>query len=530
MNAQQLFIRVNQLGFLPNDVKTAVILSEVDLKNTDFEIINEKSIGVEYFGKIQESFGKYGDFPFSYRIDFSGLRKFGVYRIKAADASSFRFSVGNRIYNVAVGELLKFYGIQRCGYTNPDGHEICHIADATSIIENGKSIQKTIDVTGGWHDAGDYTKFLNTTAYTVYTLLLAYELNPEKLSFDSNQNNVPDILEEVKVGVDWLLRANVDNKMLVTQVQDMRDHDVGWRMPEDDPLQFDRPAFVGLGKNLIGIYTAALSLASRIWRDKLNYPEFADKCLTAAENIFSLRTFAPEIDSSTTMYIDSNFRGKLALGAVELYLSNKQNALLLEAMAHADKAGSDFWWSWGDINAYADYRLGKFNAKYIDYLKNNLIRFEEVSDSKVFGEGAAHSWGTTNTLLGITLQNILYKELTGDSAFDSLAAMQRDYIFGMNPWGISFISKMGTKFTRNFHHQIAFLKDEKLPGGFSAGPVQKSIIDSSGIEYSSEDMYAKFQTQDAYYRDDRKDFITNEPTITGNATAIFVLAYFSSGK
>ena len=63
--------------------------------------------------------------------------------------------------------------------------------------------------------------------------------------------------------MDWLLRTNIDSKKFVTQVQDLRDHDVGWRMPEDDELQYDRPAFIGSGKNIIGIYAATMALASK---------------------------------------------------------------------------------------------------------------------------------------------------------------------------------------------------------------------------------------------------------------------------
>ncbi len=120
----------------------------------------------------------------------------------------------------------------------------------------------------------------------------------------------------------------------------------------------------------------------------------------------------------------------------------------------------------------------------------------------------------------------MYKKLTGSIIFDSLNVTQRNYILGKNPWGVSFISKIGTNFTKNFHHQIGFFK-KYLPGALAAGPISKDFLDGYNITFNSYDKYKRFQTKEAYYRDDKNDYITNEPTIVSNATAIFVYGYFS---
>ncbi|MFA7229232.1 MAG: glycoside hydrolase family 9 protein, partial [Melioribacteraceae bacterium] len=376
-------------------------------------------------------------------------------------------------------------------------------------------------------DAGDYVKFLNTTAFSTYMLMFSYEFDPVKFGFDDNKNGVPDLLDEAKIGLDWMLRCGYDKNWLVTQVQDLRDHDVGWRLPEDDKLGFDRPAFLGMGKNLIGIYSAAMALASRIWRDRLHNMEFSEKCLEYGEKYFSVRNRAADIDSSGTgQYLDDQYEGKLALGAIELYLTTMKPSYLSEAYTLADSAKSDYWWSWGNINALAHYRIAEFNPRFSEYIKNNLADFNKRKESNIFGKGTELSWGTNVTLLGITLQNILYKKLTNDSSYDSLSVFQRDYILGRNSWGVSFISNAGKNFTKNFHHQISAIKG-KLPGGFAAGPAKREFVLNFNLNYDKPDMYAKFQTEDDYYRDDKNDYITNEPTITGNATAIFVFGNLS---
>lgn len=524
-----IYIRINQVGFLPGDVKTGVILSDENLYNQVYSIINTSNNEVAYKGKIYPSRGEFGNFKYSFQFQFSDLRKSGTYIFTIKNKKSFPFEIGNSVYAGLADSLLTFFSLQRCGYTDPFMHDVCHRQDATSLIDNGREIVNKFDVTGGWHDAGDYVKFLNTTAYATYALLFAYDFAPEKFSFDNNGNSVPDILEEAKIGLDWLLRANYKKYKLITQVQTLRDHDVGWRMPESDPLQFERPAYVGIGKNLIGIYVAALSLGSRIWKSRFDYLEYADRCLTTAENLFSIHKQVPDVDTNGTgMYIDQKFYGKLALGAVELYKATGRNELLKLAEEYGDSAKSDYWWSWGDINTLAHYRLAEYDSKYTEYIRKNLEHFTESKSANLFGQGAAYSWGTNNTLMGICLTNILYKKLTNNKMYDELDTYQRDFVLGKNQWGISFIYNAGSNFTKNFHHQVAYFNKGNLPGGFAAGPVTKEFLEAYNIPFDKPDKYSKFQTEDSYYRDDRQDYICNEPTITANATAIFVFGFYSN--
>lgn len=518
----EIYFRLNQVGFLTDENKTAIILSNTNLDGLKVEVKNILTNQTAYSQVLKNNLGPYGNFKFTYSFDFTTVAQTGEFFLEAANCQSLPFAISNNVNKGIAELLLDFFKIQRCGYTNPELHNVCHIADATSIVDGKRTLQQSVDLTGGWHDAGDYVKFLNTTAYSTYILLFAYEFNPQKFGFDRDRNGSPDILEEAKIGLDWMIRAAYKSDKFITQVQDLRDHDVGWRLPEDDPLAFDRPGFVGIGKNLIGIYSATMAIASRIWRDKFQYNEFADKCLGLAEKYYSIRNRVPAVDSSGTgMYLDNSFEGKMALGAVELYITNKKQNYLNDAKLYADSAGSDFWWSWGNINSIAHYRLAMFDTKYKDFIKNSLEHFSKNMQNNLFGLGTTLSWGTNHTLLGITILNILWSRLSNDKSYNSLATVQKDFILGRNPWGISFIFNVGKNFTKNFHHQVSFIKG-KLNGGFAAGPATKEFLKNYNITYENPDKYAKFQTNDMFYRDDRVDYITNEPTIAANATAIFV--------
>lgn len=525
-NINQIYIRANQVGYLPNDLKTAVVFSENPITDLKFEVKNLTNNKTVFNDNLKKSKLSYSKFKYCYYADFSNLTAQGNYKIEVDGTNSYPLKIGKNLYNKVVDSLMLFFREQRCGPTNPILHKPCHLSDVVRLIGD-EGHKGGVDLTGGWHDAGDYIKFLSTAAYTTYMLMFSYEFDKSKFNFDEDKDGIPDVLEEAKVGLDWLLRCNYSKYKLVTQVMDLRDHEVGWRLPENDTLQYDRPGFVGMGKNQIGIFAATMALASRVWSERFKKYDFAKQCLDAAENLYSIRDQVPNIDTSGTgMYRDNTFWGKLALSAVELYLTTNQQKYLTDAVTYADSAGSDYWWSYGNINSLADYRLGKIYPRFSKYILNNLISFNLNKDSSAFNVGLAYSWGTTNALLGVSLQAILYKNLTGSSAYDSLALDQRDYVLGRNPWGLSFIYNIGTDFPKHLHSQVAYFHGGYLPGALTAGPAPEYILSQYQMKRENH-KYDFFNSETVKYYDDRWDYITNEPTITGNATALFVYGYYS---
>ncbi len=523
-----IYVRYNQIGYLPYQNKSIIIFSQKDLNQKNLLIINSKNIEIKRI-KLGKSQFKWGKFNYNYKINVSDITLNDSYNILIDNKIINRFNVSTEIYKPIAESVLSFFKSQRCGYTNPSNHDVCHIADATQIYdENGNLLNVQADLTGGWHDAGDYIKFINTTAFTTYMLLFSYEFDPQLFGFDNNKNNIPDVLEEAKVGLDWLLKCYLGNGKLVNIVQNLQDHDQGWRLPEKDPLKFNRPAYLSIGKNTIGLYTATLALGSRIWKNVINYPEFADKLLTTAQEVYSYYPNVPDIDDNPTkMYIDNKFTGKMALGALELYISTYDQKYLNDAKSFADKTQPDYWWSWGDVSTLAFYKIAQFEPKHINKIQNNLIHFTNSFKKNFFENAADFSWGTTHSLLGVSLNAILYKTLTNNSTYDSLSTAQLDYILGKNNWGISFIYGFGRNYVKNLHSQIAFFNDGKLYGAITAGPVPADKYKVYKIKHEKDDYLKDFQNEYGVYYDDRFDYLTNEPTIVTNATAFFVFGYYS---
>lgn len=527
-SARQVFIRVNQVGYRSSELKTAAVFSNDEVRDLHFRVLDAKNRKSIFSGTLTPQSVKPENYRYFFSADFSRLGSAGKYVIEVDGNTSPVFSVGENLYGGVADSLLKFFRVQRCGYTEPLLHGICHPDDISRIIdEKGKTINEKIDLTGGWHDAADYIKFLNTTAFVTYTLMFSYEFDPVKFGSDNNRNSVPDILEEAKIGLDWLLRANYKNKSFISQVQDLRDHDQGWRMPEGDQLANDRAGYLGIGKNTAGMYVAVMSMAARIWRETIKYDQFADYCQSTAEVFYTSIDRLNDLDKSGTgEYRDNSYYSKVALGAVELYQTTANPDYLKKAIEMGRRAGSDFWWSWADIGAYAHYKLALYDTQFRDYLRKNLVHFDGIKNKDPFGRGVDYVWGSNNASLGAALQVILWKKLTGDNSFDSLLVLQRDYILGRNPWGVSFIYNIGSNPVKKLHSQIAYFNQGRIPGAMSGGPVKRELFEKQNIKLEQNDRAAEFQSSAAVFYDDRNDYLTNEPAISSNATALFVFGYF----
>ena len=99
---------------------------------------------------------------------------------------------------------------QRCGIAVESGgvfdHPECHTGNATIY---GDTSGKTVDVSGGWHDAGDYGRYTVSTAKTIADLLNSYQdfgVEDDEMGIPESGNGIPDILDEARVGLDWMLK------------------------------------------------------------------------------------------------------------------------------------------------------------------------------------------------------------------------------------------------------------------------------------------------------------------------------------
>jgi len=309
-------------------------------------------------------------------------------------------------------------------------------------------------------------------------------------------------------------------------VQSLQDHSVGWRLPEKDPLENQRIAYYRPSQAVYGSVAAALALGAQVFsrEESSDYASLLNSraldIWNAAHSDIPESAYGPD-----SMYFDPTADDNMALAAVELYYAGGDRKHLDSARARLDRFNKVHWLSWGDVAGLAWGRLGKLYLEGERKLKEELKFFDKSSDKNPFKYPLENfPWGSSSLQLGIAILGLMYQDITGSNQFQDLVYRQRDYILGANTYGLSLIGGWGTEYPRFFHSQVGRLTGCSISGAVAEGLVDAEVFHKSPIKLSAEDRFAYFQTQTAVYHDDYEDYLTNEPTICGNALALYVFA------
>lgn len=231
-----LAIKVDNFGYRPADSKVAIFTSDpgatVQVRNTsDTVLYTVPTDG----GSIVNAGADAHSGDNVWQVTFSGFTTAGTYRLYSAalGAQSYDFEIREDIYNGPGLAALKTYYYQRCGVAHPAAYAganwadagVCHAGDTAATAHPGHTSVGTKDLSGGWHDAGDYNKYAWYAATdSVYFMLRAYEDNPavfsdNQLNIPESGNGRPDILDEVKVELDWLLKMQLPSGAVLDRVR-----------------------------------------------------------------------------------------------------------------------------------------------------------------------------------------------------------------------------------------------------------------------------------------------------------------------
>lgn len=565
--AQNSWIRINQLGYLNSSKKVAVLVSKDELKIAAFSVIDAKSGKIALNGNDVKSFGKYTAFNSSFRLDFSKLNKNGEYYILTGDIKSPVFKISNDVYDGAADFLLNYMRQQRCGY-NPFLKDSCHTKDGF-IIFHPSLDSSYIDARGGWHDASDYLQYVTTSATAVYQLLFAYKMNPASFgdSYDKDgnkgANGIPDILDEAKWGLDWLVRMNPKNEMMFNQIADDRDHNL-YDLPTVDSINYGkgrangRPVYFCTGKpqgvfkyknRTTGIASTAAKFASAfsLGSDLLKkyYPDFAGKIKTKAIEAYDYGVKNPGVCQtapcvSPYFYEEENWVDDMELAAAQLYKTTGVKKYLDDAVKYgrqeittpwmgADTARHYQWYPFINLGHYivAADKDRKISNEFIEYLKSGIDKVYKKGKNNPFQIGIPFIWCSNNLVSAMVSQTNLYNTLTRDNKYIEMEAALRDWLFGCNPWGTSMIVGLPKNgiCPKDAHSGFTLNNRYEIDGGLVDGPVYGTIYKKLlGIQLHREDKFNDFQSSFFVYHDDFGDYSTNEPTMDGTAGLAFYLS------
>ena len=499
-------IRVNQIGFLPDAPKVAVV---VGAKGGGFTVETSPGGRVAMRGTLSAP----ATWPMSgeevRRADFSSLRRPGRYVVVIPGLGrSTPFAIGATVLRDVARGAIKSYYYQRTGIAlepkyagrwaraegHPDTVVLVHSSAASAARPEGTRISSP----RGWYDAGDYNKYVVNSGISTYTLLLIAEQFPRyaaslRLGIPESGNGLPDVLNEALWNIRWMLT-----------MQDPADGGVYHKLTN---AEFD--AFIAPDKAVAPRYVVQKSSAATLdfaavmahasvvtRRFERQLPGLSDSLTRAALSAWRWARQHPEslydqskINAahkpaiSTGTYGDRSVGDEMRWAAAELALATKQDSFVVAVPPLTNDALTVP--TWGSVGTLAivsilDHRRELAGPVDTVRLKESLLTLARslrtAADSSPYRVAMAHrqdfAWGSNAVAANQGLILLQAARATGDTTFLRAAASNLDYILGRNATGYSFVTGFGAKTPMFPHHRPSSADSiaDPIPGLLVGGP------------------------------------------------------------
>jgi endoglucanase len=494
-------VRVCQVGYLPEETKFAMVtvsgptVAEVRRAN-DGKTVLTVPVGP---GKLDPDSGDE-----LHPVDFSALKTAGTYYLNVPGAgSSYDFRIGKDAFAHSFRLAMRAFTGQRCGTAvslAPDfpqyRYPACHTGDASFHVSSGKTGTK--NVTGGWHDAGDFGRYIVNSGITTGTLLWAYELNPRKLrglrlDLPESGNGTPDILNEIRWNLEWMLKmqdtdGGVWHKATTAQFP-------GFIMPQDDKAEM---LIIGSGQapykttGATADFAAVLAAAGRIYRpfDRA----FANRCLRAAEGAWSWLQSTPDLTFrnppgiGTGGYGDGNLKDERLWAAAELFRTTGRKEFNDYFLGHygewSPTLKGDSPQGWPAVQNMAMYAYALSGRKEADRSAVSRIKADAVKAAdEIVARSRAngyrvpmlprdYNWGSNSGVANYAMMVLLANRFTPKQEYRDCAQDSLHYLLGRNTFNTSFVTWLGTKWYMHPHHRPSGADkiEQPWPGMLAGGP------------------------------------------------------------
>lgn len=530
--APTMDVNVNQIGYLPDEKKTAVFRG--DTKDDTFEVVNADTDETVYTGNIDNQKDNITAAETDYYGDFSEVTTPGTYKIRTESyGESYPFTIGDGIYDNCYSDVVKMLYKQRCGcdldatIAGDFAHEACHTAKATVY-----GTDEELDVSGGWHDAGDYGRYVVAGAKTIADLFLAVEQGgdgeSDELGIPESNNEVPDLLDEARYELEWMLK-----------MQDAKTGGVYHKVtcanfPGDDVLPQDETEeliICPISTTATYDFAAVMAKAGTMYT---KYDQaFAENCLSAAQHAMD---YAEEAGSDggftnpegivTGEYADTMTRDERYWASAEMYKITKNTAYLdtMQAIVKNDMPSGFGWQAVGDYGTYTFLttdgveKEALYRTLYDAFMKQaDILIDDSTRDGYLISIGSDYCWGSNLNVANNAMYLILANNIKENNSYIETAYNHMHYCLGANPMSISYVTGYGSLAPQNVHHRPSYALEEAMPGMLVGGP-DKSLEDPYAQAVLAEAAPAKC------YVDNHASYSTNEVTIYWNSPFIFTLS------
>ncbi|MFY1575499.1 glycoside hydrolase family 9 protein [Verrucosispora sp. WMMD703] len=562
-------VRVNQVGYLPGGPKNATVVTEAtealpwELRSASGAVL---ASGTTTPRGVDEASAQN-----VHSLDFSSYRTPGQGLTLAVDGEvSHPFDISGTLYDQLRSDALQFFYIQRSGieidgdlvgeeYARPAGHlDVAPNQGDTDVPCVANSCDYRLDVRGGWYDAGDHGKYVVNGGIATYQLLSAFErtknaatagfgadLGDGTLRLPERDNGVPDILDEARWELEFLLRMQVPAGKPLAGMAHHKIHDRNWTglpmQPEDDPEPRElHPPSTAATLNL----AATAAQCARLFApyDK----EFAQRCDSAAKTAYAAAKanparYAPATGNGGGPYDDTNVTDEFYWAAAELYLTTGESAYLTDLTASPHHTGDVFdprGFGWQSVAALGRLDLAtvpnglpaaeqtRIRESVIDAADGYLAEIgRQAYGLPMPGDPNSYFWGGNGAIINNAVVLATAFDLTGAAKYRDGAVQTMDYILGRNALNISYVTGWGEHAAENQHSRIfGFQLDPSMPkppaGSIAGGP--NAALQDPFVEQLLEGCAPMF-----CFVDDIASYSTNEVAINWNSALAWISSFLA---
>lgn len=517
-------IRLDTVGYLPARPKRATIA----VPCSTFRVVSEVDGATAFEGKVSGPARNEDTGEDLYTADFSELRRPGLYRLEAPGAGrSSRFEIARFVTTKPFITVTRGMYLWRCGTAvagHHDGEEFahgpCHLDDAWLDVVEGRHARR--ESTRGWHDAGDYNKYVVNAGVTVGSMLRAWldfapMIRQIPLGLPESKGPLPEFLAEIRWEVQWLLTMQAKDGSVLHKVSTKGFG--GFVPPEQEK---DPRFFVPWSSAATADLVAMTAMTARCFRGQDS--DFVDRCLAASKSGYAFLKAHPDDHQAdqrrfkTGEYATPDTDDRL-WAAAELWEATGDRAVLadLEARIRATDARVDVEWDWSNVGnlglfTYVFSESPDRDPQLVAKVRANLIAAADAivkaRDAHGYARplGNRYSWGGNGTVARQVMNLQAAHRLTGNPAYRETALDAIHHLFGRNVFGRSFVTGVG--FRPPMHPHDRRSGGDKVeapwPGYLVGGPHPKATD----------------------WKDEQGDYRTNEIAINWNGALIYALAAF----
>jgi endoglucanase len=511
-------IAVNQIGYLPGALKTATIRGAG--LNQTAKLIDEATGKSVFEAEIGGGENNADTGEKEAVFDFTSINDEGKYHVEAGDAISPSFEISKKVYDKALAAAIQMLHYQRCGCeltkegAGDFAHPACHNSKAVLYEDNSKKL----DVTGGWHDAGDYGRYSVAGAVTAADLLLAYENYPTVFT----NKDMPDVLDEAKYELDWLLKMQRADGAVYHKVT-CRNFP-GEVMPQDET---DELVIMPVSTTATGDFAAVMAIAARVYEKSDS--AYSKKCLDAAkkaahyldETSFDSKGYKNPSDISTGEYEDTCDIDERFWAYAELFKTTGDKEYEKNMVVTLPNNG--YTLGWQGVAGYGAFAyLSNSKASLLPDIKTEALgtakQITSYAHSNAYGSSIITNfpWGSNLTIANNGQFLLMMKKALGECDKDTVDK-QLNYLFGNNATGYCFMTGFGTLYTDHPHHRPSQVVGKTVPGMIAGGP-------NSGLNDPYATNVLKGVPPAKCYVDNAQSYSTNEVAIYWNSPVIYLLA------